>query len=241
MERTAITLLCDGAGPMLLKAGSENQLDRPDRGLDGLQASSGPANGKASMGGGSLPESPLCDDDFAPDFASSALVEETRGLIGAFYRGYLGHKNRNQHPALGTMSRVVEGLVRKHSIAYNGMVQKLNLKEQDDSMEFVSKVAVTLFDDGTTNWGRIVSLVGFGAVVCARLKEAGREHCVENVANHISSYLGKHQLQYLINNKAWEGFVEFFREDDSESRVRNALMAFAGFAGLGAGLALLIR
>ncbi|KAL6473340.1 hypothetical protein MHYP_G00169010 [Metynnis hypsauchen] len=242
MESTAISLLCDGAGRILFSKGSESQLDRPDRpdrGLDGLQASPGPAN-KASMAGGSLPESPE-SDDFRPDFDGSALVEETRRLIGGFYRGYIGQKTRDPHPAHGTMSRVVEGVLHKHSIAYNGMVQRLSLKEQDDSMEFISSVAKTMFNDGTTNWGRIASLVAFGAVVCERLKEAGRHQCVENVIQHISTYLSTDQRQWLINNKGWVGFVEFFREDDSESRVRNALMAFAGFAGLGAGLALLMR
>lgn len=38
-----------------------------------------------------------------------------------------------------------------------------------------------------------------------------------------------------------DGFVEFFRVADPESTVRNTLMAFAGFAGIGATLALLIR
>ncbi|KAJ8335226.1 hypothetical protein SKAU_G00408650 [Synaphobranchus kaupii] len=38
-----------------------------------------------------------------------------------------------------------------------------------------------------------------------------------------------------------DGFVEFFHVEDPESVVRNALMAFAGVAGIGAGLAFLIR
>ncbi|KAL7868947.1 hypothetical protein SRHO_G00103310 [Serrasalmus rhombeus] len=242
MESAAISLFCNGAGKFQLNKGSESQLDRPDRpdrGLEGLQAAPGPAS-KAAMAGGSLPESPE-SDDFVPDFGGSALVEETRRLIGGFYRGYIGQKTRDQHPAHGTMSRVVAGVILKHRIAYNGMVQRLCLEQQDDSMEFISSVAKTLFNDGTTNWGRIASLVAFGAVVCEQMKEAGREQCVENLIQHISMYLSTDQRQWLINNKAWGGFVEFFREDDSESRVRNALMAFAGFAGLGAGLALLMR
>ncbi|XP_049329506.1 induced myeloid leukemia cell differentiation protein Mcl-1 homolog [Astyanax mexicanus] len=137
--------------------------------------------------------------------------------------------------------RGLEGLQSaKHGIAYNGIVQKLNLEEQDDSMNIISSVAETIFSDGTTNWGRIVSLVAFGAVVCDHLKKKSRDHCVENVAQHISTYLNTHQHQWLINNNAWDGFVEFFREDDSDSPVRKALMAYAGFAWLGAGLALLI-
>ncbi|XP_072529463.1 induced myeloid leukemia cell differentiation protein Mcl-1a [Salminus brasiliensis] len=249
MDRTAaaISFLCDGANPGLFKKDKEGQLDctdRPDLAvLEGLQVP--PGSAKASLGGGSLPESPQSpSDDFLLDFSPGcrgALEEDTRRLIGDFYRAYTGQKLQYQHPALQTMSRVVEGVIHKHRIAYNGMVKRLNLEKQNENMEFISNVSATLFSDGTTNWGRIASLVAFGAVVCERLMEAGREQCVDTVAGHISTYLSTHQDQWLVNNKAWDGFVEFFREDDSESRVRNALMAIAGFAGLGAGLALLMR
>lgn len=38
-----------------------------------------------------------------------------------------------------------------------------------------------------------------------------------------------------------DGFVAFFQVPDTESSVRNALMAFVGVAGIGATLALMIR
>lgn len=38
-----------------------------------------------------------------------------------------------------------------------------------------------------------------------------------------------------------DGFVEFFREADPESSVRNTLMTVVGVAGIGATLAMLIR
>lgn len=38
-----------------------------------------------------------------------------------------------------------------------------------------------------------------------------------------------------------QGFVEFFRMEDVESVIRNALMAVVGCAGIGAGLAFLMR
>ncbi|KAL6473342.1 hypothetical protein MHYP_G00169030 [Metynnis hypsauchen] len=164
------------------------------------------------------------------------LEEETLCIIRDFYQGY---GSRNQHPASDTLSRVVEGILHKHSAAYSGMVQRLCLEQQDDSMEFISSVAKSVFDDGITNWGRIASLVAFGAVVCERLKEAGRHQCVRNVIQHISTYLSTDQRQWLLNNKAWGGFVEFFRDDDLESRVWNTLMGFVIAGGVGMGLTLL--
>ncbi|KAM6910749.1 induced myeloid leukemia cell differentiation protein Mcl-1b [Xenentodon cancila] len=120
------------------------------------------------------------------------------------------------------------------------MIKKLSLDDTDD-MGFVSAVATSLFADGTTNWGRIASLVAFGVAVCQHLKERGRDSCVDSVAQEISTYLLTHQGDWLVKNNSWDGFVEFFRVADPESTVRNTLMAFIGVAGIGATLALLSR
>lgn len=84
-----------------------------------------------------------------------------------------------------------------------GMLQRLQLDSEPDDMSFISCIAKTMFKDHTTNWGRIVSLVAFGAVVCTHLKELQRERCVEMVAEQISSYLISEQHDWLLNNKSW--------------------------------------
>lgn len=162
------------------------------------------------------------------------------------------------------------------------MINKLSLDERDEDMSFVGAVAKSLFGDHTTNWGRIVSFMAFGAVVSQHLKEKGRDNCVALVSQEISAYLLSEQRDWIVKNNAWvssdmiwknncitsfycprkylvpsehnlplsypiflspfqDGFVEFFRVADPESIVRQTLMAFAGFAGIGATLALLIR
>uniref|UniRef100_A0A668SNL1 Bcl-2 Bcl-2 homology region 1-3 domain-containing protein n=1 Tax=Oreochromis aureus TaxID=47969 RepID=A0A668SNL1_OREAU len=132
----------------------------------------------------------------------------------------------------------VADVLEKHRYAYNGMINKLSLDEREEDMSFVAK---SLFGDHTTNWGRIVSFVAFGAVVSQHLKEKGRDNCVVLVSQEISAYLLSEQRDWIIKNNAWDGFVEFVRVADPESIVRNTLMAFAGFACIGATLALLIR
>lgn len=168
------------------------------------------------------------------------------------------------------------------------MINKLSLDDRGNDVTFVGAVAKSLFADGTTNWGRITSLIAFGAAVCQSLKEKGRENCVELVGQNISDYLVSEQGDWMVKNNSWvsratitgcmdksgcitarietcpvstvtlplhqlqilipclciclqDGFVEFFRVADPEFTVRNTLMAFAGFAGLGATLALMIR
>lgn len=83
------------------------------------------------------------------------------------------------------------------------MIVRLSLDDQGDDMSFVSSVAKSLFADGTTNWGRIVSLLAFGAAVCQSLKEKGRGHCVDLVSQEICTYLLSEQRNWLVNNNSW--------------------------------------
>lgn len=195
---------------------------------------------------GSLPCTPQSDSDSdVPSCpAGDELLEsDTRQLIERFLREHTGLSKCqwNESKALSTMKRVVDDMLEKHRFAYNGMISKLSLDDRGDNASFVGAVAKSLFSDGTTNWGRVVSLVAFGAVVSQYLKDSGRANCVDLVAQEISAYLLADQREWLVKNNSWDGFVEFFRVSDPESTVRNTLMAFAGFAGIGATLALLIR
>lgn len=87
-----------------------------------------------------------------------------------------------------------------------GMINKLSLDDKGDDVSFVSTVAKSLFSDGTTNWGRIASLVAFGAAVCQHLKEKHRETCVELVGQEISSYLLSDQRDWLVKNNSWVSY-----------------------------------
>nr|XP_046254254.1 induced myeloid leukemia cell differentiation protein Mcl-1b [Scatophagus argus] len=197
---------------------------------------------------GSLPCTPELQSDSEMDVHScsagdEALETDTRQLITRFLAQFTGlvKPQWNQGKRLSTMTRVVDSVLAKHRYAYNGMINRLSASDQGGDVSFVSEVATSLFADGHTNWGRIASLVAFGAVVSQYLKDKGNQNCVELVGQEISTYLLSAQRDWLIKNNAWDGFVEFFRVADPESTVRNALMAFAGVAGIGATLALLIR
>ncbi|XP_054476983.1 induced myeloid leukemia cell differentiation protein Mcl-1b [Anoplopoma fimbria] len=191
----------------------------------------------------SLPCTPELDGESDVTECPAALDADTRRLVVRCLRELTGlcAAQWNQSRELGTMKRVVEDLLEKHRYAFNGMINNLSLDERSDDASFVRAIAKSLFADGTTNWGRIASLVAFGAVVCQYLKEKGRGNCVELVGQEISTYLLSDQRDWLVKNNGWDGFVEFFRVADPESTVRNTLMAVAGFAGIGATLALLIR
>lgn len=197
---------------------------------------------------GSLPCTPEVLSESDSDVSScpagdEVLENDTRQLVHRFLTDFTGLSNSqwNESKALSTLKRVVDDVLEKHRYAYNGMLNRLALDHRGDDASFVGAVAKSLFGDGTTNWGRIVSLVAFGAVVSQSLKEKGRDNCVDLVGQEISSYLLSDQRDWIVKNNSWDGFVEFFRVSDPESSVRNTLMAVAGVAGIGATLALLIR
>uniref|UniRef100_A0A8C7X109 MCL1 apoptosis regulator, BCL2 family member b n=1 Tax=Oryzias sinensis TaxID=183150 RepID=A0A8C7X109_9TELE len=191
---------------------------------------------------GSLPNTPEleCEASVSGDNSGiDALNENTREFLTNFFRNFVGisqYPNRD-NKYMSTAKRVVNDVLEKHKITYNGMIVRLSLDDQGDDMSFVSSVAKSLFADGTTNWGRIVSLLAFGAAVCQDLKEKGRGHCVDLVSQEICTYLLSEQRNWLVNNNSWDGFVEFFRVSDPETTVRNTLVAFLGIAGVGALLA----
>ena len=83
------------------------------------------------------------------------------------------------------------------------MIKKLSLDEREGDMAFVSDVATSLFSDGTTNWGRVTSLVAFGAALSQWLHERGRDDCVDQVGQEISTYLLTHQREWLIKSNSW--------------------------------------
>lgn len=83
------------------------------------------------------------------------------------------------------------------------MINKLSLEDRGGDVSFVGAVAKSTFDDGETNWGRVASLVSFGAAVAQYLREQGRGDCVEPVAQQISGYLLAEQRDWLLNNNGW--------------------------------------
>ncbi|XP_008305610.1 induced myeloid leukemia cell differentiation protein Mcl-1 homolog [Cynoglossus semilaevis] len=171
------------------------------------------------------------------------LENDTRQLICDFLKDFTTKSTQRlvESKALSTMKRVVKGILDKHRHAFSGMINNLSFENGVYNIGVVGAVARSLFRDGTSNWGRIVSLVAFGAVLCQHLKEKGWENTVDQVGQEIASYLLSYQKDWLLKNNSWDGFVEFFQGQEPEKAIRCTLLGFVGFAGLWATLALLMR
>lgn len=199
---------------------------------------------KSSGADGSLPSTPPPaeeeDDELyrqSLEIISRYLREQAAGAKDAKPLGEAGTAGRR---ALETLRRVGDGMQRNHETAFQGMLRKLDIKNEDDVKSF-SRVMVHVFNDGVTNWGRIVTLISFGAFVAKHLKSINQESCIEPLAESITDVLVRTKRDWLVKQRGWDGFVEFFHVQDLEGGIRNVLLAFAGVAGVGAGLAYLIR
>lgn len=205
--------------------------------------------GEASRGpgaGGSLPSTPPPAEEEEED---DELFRQSLEIISRYLREQatgakdakpLGGSAASSRKALETLRRVGDGVQRNHEMAFQGMLRKLDIKNEDD-VKSLSRVMVHVFSDGVTNWGRIVTLISFGAFVAKHLKSINQEGCIDPLAESITDVLVRTKRDWLVKQRGWDGFVEFFHVEDLEGGIRNVLLAFAGVAGVGAGLAYLIR
>ncbi|XP_037682007.1 induced myeloid leukemia cell differentiation protein Mcl-1 [Choloepus didactylus] len=193
---------------------------------------------------GSLPSTPPPAEEEEDELYRQSLEIISRYLreqaTGAKDAKPLGGPGAGSRKALETLRRVGDGVQRNHETAFQGMLRKLDIKNEDD-VKSLSRVMVHVFSDGITNWGRIVTLISFGAFVAKHLKSINQESCIEPLAESLTDILVRTKRDWLVKQRGWDGFVEFFHVDDLEVGIRNVLLAFAGVAGVGAGLAYLIR
>ncbi|XP_006273359.1 induced myeloid leukemia cell differentiation protein Mcl-1 [Alligator mississippiensis] len=240
---------------VLLGGGAPNGCSEAPRSLIGC-----PPAPRALIGGAARwrPEEELdgCEPEAEDELrrASLALISrylrEAAGAVDSgpggknLFKGLLGAGGRAAEPglerALDTLRRVGDGVLQKHQLAFQGMLRKLEIRNEED-LQSVSAVATHMFSDGITNWGRVVTLISFGAFVVKHLKSINQENCINTLAGIITDLLVTDKRDWLVSQRGWEGFVEFFHVEDLEGSIRNVLMAFAGVAGLGASLAYMIR
>ncbi|CAI5654301.1 unnamed protein product [Oreochromis niloticus] len=72
----------------------------------------------------------------------------------------------------------------------------------------VADVAREIYSDGLLNWGRLVSLVAFGAALLG-VSKASPERA-RNIGVTIAAYMTDTHMDWFVDNGGWEGFVCMF-------------------------------
>lgn len=91
------------------------------------------------------------------------------------------------------------------SLSWNlssGMLRKLEIKKEED-LQAVCEVAAHVFSDGVTNWGRVVTLISFGAFVAKHLKSINQEKCISSLAGIITDALVSSKREWLMSQGGW--------------------------------------
>ncbi|XP_027249441.1 induced myeloid leukemia cell differentiation protein Mcl-1 isoform X3 [Cricetulus griseus] len=155
---------------------------------------------------GSLPSTPPSAEEEEDELyrqsleiISRYLREQAAGVKDAKPLGEAGAAGRR---ALETLRRVGDGVQRNHETAFQGMLRKMDIKNEDDVKSF-SRVMVHVFKDGITNWGRIVTLISFGAYVAKHLKSINQESCIEPLAESITDVLVRTKRDWLVKQRGW--------------------------------------
>lgn len=83
-----------------------------------------------------------------------------------------------------------------------GMLRKLEIQTEED-LQSVHEVAAHMFSDGVTNWGRVVTLISFGAFVAKHLKSIKQEKCISLLAGIITDALVSSKHEWLMSQGSW--------------------------------------
>uniref|UniRef100_G1PZ39 MCL1 protein n=1 Tax=Myotis lucifugus TaxID=59463 RepID=G1PZ39_MYOLU len=193
--------------------------------------------GEASGGpgaGGSLPSTPPPAEEEEDELFRQSLEIISRyreQATGAKDAKPLGGPAASSRKALETLRRVGDGVQRNHEMAFQG--------ERGPR-------ALCLVRDRWAPVGGNRDEPGLEGL-SARFRNQhilAMSHCFrppDSLGTALRSKAGKVWETSNTCHGFKDGFVEFFHVEDLEGGIRNVLLAFAGVAGVGAGLAYLIR
>ncbi|XP_012514918.1 PREDICTED: induced myeloid leukemia cell differentiation protein Mcl-1-like, partial [Propithecus coquereli] len=104
--------------------------------------------------------------------------------------------------ALETLRCAGESVQRNHEMAFQGMLRKLDIKNEDD-VKSLSQVMAYVLNDSVINWGRITTLISFGACVAKHLKSINQESCIEPLAESITDVIVRTKRDWLVKQRGW--------------------------------------
>ncbi|QHR78517.1 hypothetical protein KM759_gp124 [Lymphocystis disease virus 4] len=163
---------------------------------------------------------------------SNEFETNTKQLVDTFFIKYFDLKESDDM-ILKIMKREVDNLFNKHRLVYVNMLTKIMTMNIEVEI-FVKEIVENIFSDGLINWGRIISLITFGILIVDYLKMINMTDKIKTVSFIISSYLIEHQKQWLLENNAWTGLVDFFTVQDHTSHIKSPLTLFIALISIGA-------
>ncbi|XP_039623521.1 induced myeloid leukemia cell differentiation protein Mcl-1 homolog [Polypterus senegalus] len=100
----------------------------------------------------------------------------------------------------------------------------------------MTDLAQDMLTERVMKWRHVTGFIVFGSAVAKHLKQVHLEHCILPLADHISALLLKHCKDWMVKNRAWEGFADFFHIVVREPETWQFRITFLGLAFLTDGL-----
>ncbi|NWX33810.1 MCL1 protein, partial [Notiomystis cincta] len=201
---------------------------RPEEELDGCEPE--PERGPAAD---SLPGTPPGPPDGLRQDSLELISRYLREVAGEaqpsakkLFPGLLGGPGRpgaagDAASCRNTSSPSKVGVGHRRS-SLSGMLRKLEIQQEED-LQSVVEVAAHLFSDGVTNWGRVVTLISFGAFVAKHLKSIKQEQSISPLAGIITDALVSSKREWLESQGGWVSHCPEFLSFSQHSSVSPVL------------------
>ncbi|XP_074863159.1 bcl-2-related protein A1 [Carettochelys insculpta] len=132
-----------------------------------------------------------------------------------------------QEPELGqapsrvahVLRKVASSLQKENEECLKPCLDTLDITSVDAAKRIFIQVMEKEFDDGKTNWGRIMTIFMFGGILSKRLQEHGVQLTGDNkeqISYFITEYIINSKAEWIEANGGWEnGFLSLFEEKRS--------------------------
>ena len=93
-------------------------------------------------------------------------------------------------------------MLERHSMVFNGMMQRLHIDRSVNFRQGFSEIAEELFKDAVT-WPKIVALFAFGARLGQYCRENNLEDLVEDVAISLATFAKERITPFIQEEGGW--------------------------------------
>lgn len=115
-------------------------------------------------------------------------------------------------------------MLDRHSIVFNGMMNRLHVDRSVDFRQGFNEIAQELFKDDVT-WSKIVAFFAFGAKLGQYCRDHELEDMIEDVAANMAAFANQIITPFVRTEGGWKKLCKVFPpEEDYESQIWKGLV-----------------
>lgn len=114
-----------------------------------------------------------------------------------------------------TLVRVGDEVEQKHRSLFRGMIKRLDVCSQSKVQlkELLRRVFDEMFADNHQNWGRIVTVLVFGACVSKTLLDKNHKELADMVAEYVGESVHTRSHEWVSKQGGWVSTFFFFAQN----------------------------